>query len=107
GLFEGSTEEHGGPGVLLPPAVEIAMLVASRAGKVLADLGVAIDHDATLELLSLTGGAAESSSHWLAGAKPSRLSREVPCMTVWLIFTKPPSPTRTFSLFFIPPDTLC
>ena len=47
GLFEGSAEEHGGPGILLPPAVEVAMPVASRAGEVLADLGVAVGHDDT------------------------------------------------------------
>src|SRR4029077_6563219 len=47
GLFEGSAEEHGGPGILLSPAVEVAMAIASRAGKVLTDLGVAIDHEDT------------------------------------------------------------
>jgi hypothetical protein len=41
-LFEGSAEEHGGPGILLPPAVEITMPIASRAGEVVADLGVAV-----------------------------------------------------------------
>ena len=42
GLFEGSAEEHGGPGILLPPAVKVAMSIATRAGEVLADLGVAV-----------------------------------------------------------------
>src|SRR5436190_17217337 len=47
-LFEGASKEHGGPGVLLLPAVEIAMAVFARAAQVLTDLGVAKGgHEAT------------------------------------------------------------
>src|SRR2546426_10145431 len=50
GAFEGSPEEHGGPGVFLLPAVEVAITIAAGAGQVLANLGVAIVHPATSEL---------------------------------------------------------
>src|SRR2546428_6401999 len=45
--FKGPPEEHGCPGVFLLPAIEITMAVATRAGQVLADLRVAVDHQAT------------------------------------------------------------
>src|SRR5439155_6934388 len=79
--LEGSPEQSG-PGILLLPAVEVVMPIATRAGEVLADLGVAVVHQATSEPPTSAGNAADSSSHWLAGANPSRLSREVPFMTV-------------------------
>src|SRR2546427_8685767 len=78
GLFEGAPEEHGGPGILLLPAVEVAMSVAARAGQVVADLGVAVSHRVASELFGLGAGSADSSSHWLARAKPSKFSRDVP-----------------------------
>src|SRR5439155_25931941 len=87
--FERSAEEHGGSRILLLPAIEIAMAIAARAGQVLADLGLPLEHQATSEPPTSAGNAADSSSHWLAGAKPSRLSREVPFMTLWLILTTP------------------
>jgi uncharacterized repeat protein (TIGR03803 family) len=40
----------------------------------LADLGIAVGHRATSGWAALEGKALESSSHWRAGAKPSRLS---------------------------------
>jgi hypothetical protein len=36
--FEGPAEEHGRPGVLLLPAIEITMPIPPRAGEELADL---------------------------------------------------------------------
>src|SRR5213078_2587963 len=47
-LFEGAPEEHGGPGVLLLPAVEITMTIPARAAQIMADLTVAVGHDAAL-----------------------------------------------------------
>src|SRR5208282_861912 len=44
GLFEAPAEDHRGPGILLPPSVEVAIAIAARAAQVLADLRVAIDH---------------------------------------------------------------
>src|SRR5208282_4710945 len=76
GLFEGSAEEHGGASVFFLPSVQVAVPVTSRAAQVLADLGVGIGHrvaSSVLERETLETGAADSSSHWLAGAKPSRL----------------------------------
>ena len=92
--FEGATEQHRRSGVLLLPAVEIAMPIAPRAGEVLADLGVAVGHQATCGLSRFAG---ESSSQRPAGAKPSSRSREVPLKTMWLILTTPFSPTSCFS----------
>ena len=52
---------------------------------------------AVLEREALETGAADSSSHWLAGAKPSRLIGEMPLITVWLILTTPRNPGSAFS----------
>ena len=49
------------------------MLVAARAGQVLADLGVAVGHEATSE--PSRSVESESSSHRPAGAKPSKLEQ--------------------------------
>jgi len=84
-LLEGTAKEHCSAGVFLLPAVEITMPVPSRAAEVMRDLGVAVDHDSTFMRRRRFSTPAESSSHWLAGAKPSRLSREVPFMTVCVI----------------------
>ena len=73
------------------------MSVAPRAAQVLADLGVAVCHrdaSSVLEREALEIGTADNSSHWLAGAKPSRLMSEMPLITVWLILTTPRSPGR-------------
>src|SRR5208283_679619 len=88
GLLEGSTKEHGGASVFLLPAVEVAVPVTAGAAKVLADLGVGVGHRdacAVLERENFVAGGADNSSHWLAGAKPSRLISEMPLMTLWLI----------------------
>src|ERR1039458_4592150 len=100
GLFKGSAEKHGGACVFLLPTIKVAVSVTARAAKVLADLGVAVRHQdasAELEREALGAGDADSSSHWLAGAKPSRLISEIPLITVWLILTTPRSPGRAFS----------
>src|SRR5208282_5071863 len=100
GLFERSAKEHGGARVFLLPTVEVAVPVTARTAKVLADLGVGVVHretSAVLERKELDTGAADSSSHWLAGAKPSRLMSEMPLITVWLILTTPRSPGKAFS----------
>src|SRR5208283_5059447 len=100
GLFEGSAKKHGGARVFFLPSVEVTVPVTARTAKVLADLGVGIGHrvaSAGLEREALETGTADSSSHWLAGAKPSRLMSEMPLITVWLIFTTPRSPGKAFS----------
>ena len=74
------------------------MAVATGAGEVVAELGVAVAHQATSEPEFFTETEEQdSSSHWLAGAKPSKLSREVPLTVVWLILTTPRRPERAFS----------
>src|SRR5262245_22160610 len=78
-LFEGPAKQHSGAGVLLFPGVEIAIPVAARAREVLANLRVAVGHQATSGLPLARVDAEDNVSHWLAGAKPSSLSREVPC----------------------------
>src|SRR5208282_504956 len=100
GLFESSAEEHGRARVFLLPTIEVAMPVTSRAAEILADLGVGVGHrdaSAVLEREARDTGPADSSSHWLAGAKPSRLMSEMPLSTVWLIMTTPRSPGKAFS----------
>src|ERR1035441_167673 len=103
-LFEAAAEEHGGPDVFLLPAIEIAMAITARAGQVLGNLGVAvIHHDARSFCTPLplpAGGtrtAVASSCHWLAGAKPSKFTSEMPFITVWLILTTPTRPRRARS----------
>ena len=74
------------------------MTIASRAGQILADLRVAVSHQATCEPSRLAG---ESSSQRLAAAKPSKRSREVPLRTTWLTFTTPISPIKLRLIDFI------
>ena len=50
-LLEGSAEEHGCAGVFLLPTIQIAMTIATWAGQILADLGIAVGHDAALPSL--------------------------------------------------------
>ena len=92
GLFERATEQHGGACVFFLPAIEVAVTVTPRTRQILADLRVAVVHRCSLPPRSLKRealetGAADSSSHWLAGANPSRLISEMPLITVWLILT--------------------
>src|SRR5664280_3120822 len=103
-LLEAAAKEHGGPDVFLLPAIEVAVAVAPRAGQVLGNLGVAVIHHDTLSFrvpLFLRAGRmgidVASSSHWLAGAKPSKFTSEMTLTTVWLIFTTPTRPRRTRS----------
>src|SRR6266581_5369722 len=43
-FFKTATEDHRCPCLFFPPAIQIAVAVASRAAKILANLRVAIDH---------------------------------------------------------------
>src|ERR1700693_1024182 len=79
-LLERPAKQHGCTGVFRFPTVEIPMLVAARAGQVLADLGVAVSHEDTSDprgSVSLSV-KTESSSHRAAGAKPPKLRMEIP-----------------------------
>src|ERR1019366_10002933 len=97
-ILEGSTEQHGSASVLLLPAIEVVVAITAGAGEVLAYLGVAVGHHATSERPTEPAEVlTESSSHWLAGAKPSKLSRGVPFMTARLILTTPLRPIRFLS----------
>src|SRR5206468_18921 len=91
--FKGAAEEHGCPGIFLFPAIDITMTVASRAGEVLADLGVAINHQATSDPGGSSAAVGESSCQRLRGANQSRLRTEMPCTMVWLTFSTPCNPT--------------
>ncbi len=93
-LFEGAPEQHRRAGIFLLPAIEVAIAIPPRAGKVLADLGVAVGHQATCGLSRFAG---ESSSQRPAGAKPSSRRREAPLSTTWLILTTPFRPTSCLS----------
>jgi len=77
GFFESATEQHCCTGVVLSPAIQVPISVAARTTEVLADLGKAVRHHATSGFAFLCEDAKDNSSHWLAGAKPSKLSREV------------------------------
>src|SRR5580704_15902801 len=94
GAFEGPAKQHGRTSVLLLPAIEVAMPIAARAGQVLADLGVAIGHQATCGSSRFSG---ESSFHRPAGAKPSSLGREMPFKTTLPILTTPFKPASWVS----------
>ena len=53
--FEGAAEQHRRTGVLLLPAIEVAMPVTPWAGGVLADLGVAVGHSGHLRAVQIRG----------------------------------------------------
>src|SRR5271157_6262044 len=44
GGLKASPEDHGGPGIFLPPAIEVAVTVAPWAAQILGELCVAIGH---------------------------------------------------------------
>src|SRR5271157_5088262 len=44
GGLKASPEDHGGPGIFLPPAIEVAVAVASWAAQILGELCIAIGH---------------------------------------------------------------
>src|SRR5437870_13087596 len=77
--FKGAPEEQGCPYVFFLPAIEITMPVTARAGQVLSDLGIAINHEATSDSGGSSAAMGESSFQRLNGANPSRLRREMPC----------------------------
>ena len=47
GLLECPAKYHRGPGVFLLSAVQVAVLVATRTGQILADLRIAVGHEET------------------------------------------------------------
>src|ERR1700685_282371 len=87
--FKCAPKEHGGACIFFLPGIEVTVAITPRAGQVLADLRVAVGHQATCEPSRFEG---ESSSQPPAGAKPSSRSREAPLMMMWLIFTTPVRP---------------
>src|SRR5207248_5260195 len=96
-LFKGTAEEHVRTDIFLSPPIQVAVLIAAWAGEIATDLGVAVRHQATSEALDFPTEADDSSSHWLAGAKPSRFNRDLPFRVVWVILTTPRSPNSAFS----------
>src|SRR6185437_2933773 len=50
-LLKAAAKDHGGTGVLLLPAVQIAIAVQTRAAEILANLCVAVDHRSLLSVL--------------------------------------------------------
>src|SRR6185312_8910745 len=50
-LLKAAAKNHGGTGVLLLPAVQIAIAVQTRAAEILANLCVAVDHRSLLSVL--------------------------------------------------------
>jgi len=68
-LLEGSSEQHCRPGVLLLPAIEVAMLIAARARQILTDLGIAVGHDATSDSEPLPAASGDRSSQWAGRGK--------------------------------------
>src|ERR1700682_4044002 len=97
GLLERPAKQHGRPGVFLFPAIEVAMLVATRAGQILADLGIAVGHEETSAVLGSLSTKPESSPHRVAGAKPSKLRTDMPCTVTSLTLTTPHRSTNAFS----------
>src|SRR6185369_6573616 len=72
-FLERAAKQHCRANVLLSPSFQIAVTIATRAAQILTNLRIAIDHQAT-PALGLETGADDSSSHWLAGANPSKFS---------------------------------
>src|SRR4029077_6646072 len=96
-------EQHRCPGVFLLPAVEVAMLVAARTGQILTDLGIAVGHEETSAVLGSRSAKPDSSSHRVAGAKPSKLRTDMPCTVTSLTLTTPHRSTSAFSsISFLP-----
>ena len=63
GLLEAAPEEHGGAGVFLLPAVEITMAITARAAQIMAELAVAVGHDAARLSVVWLPVPEESASH--------------------------------------------
>src|SRR2546428_10725752 len=92
--FKGAAEEHGCPRVFLLPAIQIAMTVAARTGQVLADLGIAVDHQATSDPRE---SSAAVGGKFLPAAKGAK-TLGVRAAKAWTngvrTLTTPPKPTR-------------
>src|SRR6476646_3666465 len=95
-FLERAPKEHRSASILLSPPFEIAVAITTWAGQIPTNLRVAINHQAT-PVVGLETEADDSSSHWLAGANPSKFSHDLPFRVVWLTFTTPRSPNRAFS----------
>jgi hypothetical protein len=67
--FKGAPEEHGCPNVFLLPAIQITMTVAPRARQILADLGIAVDHQPTSDSGGSSAAVGESSFQRLSDAR--------------------------------------
>src|SRR5208282_1891709 len=72
GFFKAATEDHGSPGLLLAPAVQVAMAIATRTPQVVTDLGVAEDHFSSSFCSVTVTVVHERASHSPAGANASR-----------------------------------
>src|SRR5690242_2468281 len=97
GFFKGTSEKHAGAGVLLHPAIDVAISVAARATQVMTDLGVAVDHHATSAEERDESGGSLTSSQRSAGAKASRFRKVWPFTVVCESLSTPVRPTRAFS----------
>src|SRR5512133_1089151 len=80
-FLERAPKEHRSASILLSPPFEIAVAIATGAGQILTNLRVAINHQAT-PVVGLETEADDSSSHWLAGANPSKFSHDLPFRVV-------------------------
>src|SRR4051812_35547064 len=94
-FFKCAPEQHCRSNIFLDPAVQIAMTIAPRAGQILADLGVAVEHvQATSEPgFGLVMLAGETSSQRAAGAKASRFKRDRTCTMTFRTLSTPFRPS--------------
>src|SRR6266567_7712710 len=99
-LLKCPAEQQPGTSFLLLPAINVAIPVLPRAGEIVAELGIAVDHHATSGSApsgSLAGGTTINSSQSPAGAKASRFIYVRPFTVVWETLITPWSPTRRLS----------
>src|SRR3954470_3150551 len=89
-LLEYSAEDKIGARVLLSPSFQVAVTVPTRAGEVLIDLAVAVDHQAT----SGFAGFMTRCSQSVAGAKAFSFTVEHPLIISNEICTAPWRPTK-------------
>src|SRR6516164_8740385 len=66
-FLKATPEDHCSPSLLLPPSIQVAVAIASRATKVTGELGVAQNH-VQLAFSPRTSAAQDSASHSPAGA---------------------------------------
>ena len=82
------------------------MLVAARAGQVLADLRIAVGHKDTSDPQESVPPKAEKSSQRAASANPSKLRTEAPCTVSSLTLTTPHRSIRALSsISFFPSNS--